>query len=41
MRKENPELLEEKSWILHQYSAPAYNAIAVKEFLADKCISLL
>jgi hypothetical protein len=30
-----------KSWILHQNNASAHNALAVKQFLADKCISLL
>jgi hypothetical protein len=41
MRKKWPELWKKKSWILHQDNAPAHNALAVKQFLADKCIPVL
>jgi transposase len=41
VRKKRPELWKKKSWILHQDNAPAHNALAVKQFLADKCISVL
>jgi hypothetical protein len=34
-------LWKKKSWILHQDIAPAYNALAMKQFLADKCIAML
>jgi hypothetical protein len=39
--KKRPELWKKKSWILHQDNAPAHNALAVKQFLADKCIPVL
>jgi hypothetical protein len=38
--KERPELWKKKSWILYQGSVPAHNALAVKQFLANKCIAL-
>jgi hypothetical protein len=34
-------LWKKKSWILHQDNAPAHNALAMKQFLADKCIPVL
>jgi hypothetical protein len=37
--KKGPELW--KKWILHQDNAPAHNALAVKQFLTDKCIPVL
>jgi hypothetical protein len=41
VRKERPELWKKKSRILHQEKAPAHNVLAVKQFLADKCIPVL
>jgi hypothetical protein len=41
VRKKWPELWKKKSWILHQDNAPAHNSLAVKQFLADKCIPVL
>jgi hypothetical protein len=32
---------KKKSRILHQDNAPAHEALSVKQFLADKCISVL
>jgi hypothetical protein len=32
---------KKKSWILHQDNAPAHNALAVKQFLADEWIAVL
>jgi hypothetical protein len=40
VRKKRPELWNKKSWILHQDTVPAHNAIVVKQFLADKCIPM-
>jgi histone-lysine N-methyltransferase SETMAR len=39
--KEKLELWKKKSWILHQDNAPAHNALAVKQFLANKYILVL
>jgi hypothetical protein len=39
--KKRPELWKKKSLILHQDNVPAHNALAVKQFLADKCIPVL
>jgi hypothetical protein len=39
--KKRPKLWKKKSWILHQENAPAHNSLAVKQFLADKCIPML
>jgi hypothetical protein len=42
VRKKRLELWKKKSWIpQHQDNAPAHNAHAVKQFLADKCITVL
>jgi hypothetical protein len=41
VRKKRPELWKKKSWILHQDNAAAHSALAVKQFLADKCILVL
>jgi hypothetical protein len=41
VRKKRPELWKKKSWILHADDAPAHNALAVKQFLANKCIPVL
>jgi hypothetical protein len=41
VRKKRPKLCKKKSWILHQDNEPAHNALAVKQFLADKCIPVL
>jgi hypothetical protein len=40
VRKKTQELWKKKSWVLHQDNAPAHNALAVKQFLADKRISM-
>jgi hypothetical protein len=39
--EEKPELWKKKSRTLHQNNAPAHNALAVKQFLAVKCIPVL
>jgi hypothetical protein len=36
VRKKSSDSWKKDSWILHQDIAPAYNALAVKQFLADK-----
>jgi hypothetical protein len=41
LRRKRPELWKKKAWILHQDSVPAHNALAVKQFLAYKCIPVL
>jgi hypothetical protein len=41
MRKKRPELWKKKPWILHEDNTSAHNALAVKQILADKCISVL
>jgi hypothetical protein len=41
VRKKRPELWKKKSWILREDNAPAHKAVAVKQFLADKCIPVL
>jgi hypothetical protein len=41
VRKKGLELWKKESWILDQYHATANNALAVKQFLADKCIPVL
>jgi hypothetical protein len=41
MRKKRVEMWKKKSWHLHQDNAPAHNAVAMKQFLADKCIPVL
>jgi hypothetical protein len=41
LREKRPQLWKKKSWILHQDTAPFHNALAVKQFLADKCIPVL
>jgi hypothetical protein len=40
VRKKTQELWKKKSWILQQDNAPAHNALAVKQFVADKCIPM-
>jgi histone-lysine N-methyltransferase SETMAR len=40
VRRKRPELLI-NGWILHQNNAPAYNASYVKQFLANKNITVL
>jgi hypothetical protein len=40
-RKKRPELWKKKSWILHQDNVPVHNALAVKQFLANKCIPVI
>jgi hypothetical protein len=41
VRKKRSDLWKKKSWILHQDNAPGHNALAVKQFLAVKCIPVL
>jgi hypothetical protein len=41
MRKKRSEVWKKKSWILHQVNAPAHDVLAVKQFLANKCIPML
>jgi hypothetical protein len=41
VRKKRWDLCKKKSCILHQNHALAHNALAVKQFLADKCIPVL
>jgi hypothetical protein len=41
MRTESSELRKKKSLILHEDSASAHNALAMKQFLAAKCIPVL
>ncbi|KAG5345622.1 MOS1T transposase, partial [Acromyrmex heyeri] len=36
VRKKRSELWKNKSWILHQDNAPAYNALSVKRYLAAR-----
>jgi len=40
MRRKRPELWS-NGWILHQDNAPAHNALSVKQFLANKNITVL
>jgi transposase len=39
--KKKPELWKKKSWILHQKNVPLHNALALKQFLTDKCILMV
>lgn len=41
VRKRRPDLWENNSWLLHQDNAPAHNAISVRQFLANKRITVL
>jgi hypothetical protein len=41
VRKIRLELWKKESWILHHGNVPAHNALAMKQFLADKCIPVL
>jgi hypothetical protein len=34
-------LWKKKSWVLHEDNTPAHNALAIKQFLANKCIPVL
>jgi hypothetical protein len=36
-----PELWKKKSWILNQGNVLAHNALTMKQFLANKCFSVL
>jgi hypothetical protein len=38
LRRKRPELWKKKSWILHQDNAQTYSFLAIKQFLANKCI---
>jgi hypothetical protein len=41
VRKKMPELWKKKWWILPQGNVPAHSGLAVKQFLANKCIPAL
>jgi transposase len=36
-----PDLWKKQSWIIHQENVPAHSTLTVKQFLANKCISVL
>ena len=41
VRRKQPELFTNNSWILHHDNAPAHTALSVREFLATKQITVL
>jgi len=41
VRRKRPERFANNSWILHHDNAPAHTALSVREFLANKQISVL
>ena len=41
MREKRRELWQDKSWLLHHDNAPAHNALSIRQFLAEKNISVL
>jgi len=41
VRRKQPEILANNSWILHHDNAPAHTALSVREFLATKQITVL
>jgi len=41
VRRKEPKLFANKSWILHHDNAPARTALSVREFLATKQITVL
>ena len=41
MREERRELWLDKSWLLHHDNAPAHNALSIRQFLAEKNITVL
>jgi hypothetical protein len=40
VRKKMSETWKNKSWFLHKDNSPAHNALAVKQFLSDNCITV-
>ena len=41
VRRKQPELFANTSWILHRDNAPAHMALSVREFLATKQLNVL
>ena len=41
VRRKQPELFANNSWILHHDNAPAHTALSVREFVATKQITVL
>ena len=41
VRRKQPELFANNSWILHHDNAPAHTALSLREFLATKQITVL
>jgi len=41
VRRKQPKLFANNSWILHHNNAPAHTALSVREFLATKQITVL
>jgi hypothetical protein len=41
MNEEGKAKIVEDQWILYQDNVPAHSALAMKQFLADKCIPVL
>ena len=41
VREKSGELRQDKSWLLHHDSAPAHNALSIRQFLAKKNIAVL
>ena len=41
VHKKRRELWQDKSWLLHHDNAPAHNALSIRQFLAEKNITVL
>ena len=41
LREKRGELRQDKSWLLQHDSAPAHNALSIRQFLAEKKIAVL
>uniref|UniRef100_A0A3B5B405 Tc1-like transposase DDE domain-containing protein n=1 Tax=Stegastes partitus TaxID=144197 RepID=A0A3B5B405_9TELE len=41
VREKRQELWQDKSWLLHHDKAPAHNALSIRQFLAEKNITML
>ena len=41
VREKRRELWQDKSWLLHHDTAPAHNALSIRQFLAEKNIAVL
>jgi hypothetical protein len=41
IRRKRPEIFANNSWILHHDNAPSHTALSVREFLANKQITVL